>query len=55
MNDKLIQEGKDQEAKDKDVPMKVRKETLDYDKKKPAVKTKTAKADSTKTSAKAKK
>lgn len=38
MNDKLIQEGKDQEAKDKDVPMKVRKETLNYDKKKPAVK-----------------
>ncbi len=37
-NDKLIQEGKDQEAKDKDVPMKVRKETLNYDKKKPAVK-----------------
>lgn len=38
LNDKLIQEGKDQEAKDKDTPMKVRKETLDYDKKKPAVK-----------------
>lgn len=38
LNDKLIQEGKDQEAKDKDVPMKVRKETLNYDKKKPAVK-----------------
>lgn len=38
MNEKLIQEGKDQEAKDKDVPMKVRKETLNYDKKKPAAK-----------------
>lgn len=38
LNDKLIQEGKDQEAKDKNVPMKVRKETLNYDKKKPAVK-----------------
>lgn len=38
LNDKLIQEGKDQEAKDKDTPMKVRKETLDYDKKKPAAK-----------------
>ncbi|WP_291286543.1 OstA-like protein [Flavobacterium sp.] len=38
MNDKLIQEGKDDEAKDKDTPIKVRKETLDYDKKKPAVK-----------------
>nr|WP_228519014.1 OstA-like protein [Flavobacterium sp. LC2016-12] len=53
-NDKLIQQGKDQEAKDKDVPMKVRKETRDYDKKKPALKTSTAKADTTKT-AKAKK
>ncbi|RKR08254.1 OstA-like protein [Flavobacterium sp. 90] len=38
LNDKLIQEGKDEEAKNKDVPMKIRKETLDYDKKKPAVK-----------------
>ncbi|MCD0469189.1 OstA-like protein [Flavobacterium sp. JAS] len=38
LNDKLVQEGKDEEAKDKDVPLKVRKETLDYDKKKPAVK-----------------
>jgi lipopolysaccharide export system protein LptA len=55
MNDKLIQEGKDQEAKDKDVPMKVRKETLDYDKKKPAVKTNTAKSDTTKKAAKTKK
>jgi lipopolysaccharide export system protein LptA len=54
-NDKLIQQGKDQEAKDKDVPMKVRKETRDYDKKKPAVKTNNAKADTTKTAAKTKK
>lgn len=52
LNDKLIQEGKDQEAKDKDTPMKVRKETLDYDKKKPAVKA--AAKPSTKTSAKVK-
>jgi lipopolysaccharide export system protein LptA len=44
LNDKLVQEGKDQEAKDKNTPMKVRKETLDYDKKKPAVKTSTTKA-----------
>lgn len=56
-NDKLIQQGKDQEAKDKDVPMKVRKETRDYDKKKPAakantVKANTVKADTTKTTAK---
>ena len=48
-NDKLIQAGKDQEAKDKDVPMKVRKETRDYDKKKPSVKANTTKADTTKT------
>lgn len=41
LNDKLIQEGKDQESKDKNVPMKVRKETLDYDKKKPAIKSNT--------------
>lgn len=41
MNDKLVKEGKEQEEKDKNVPMKVRKETLDYDKKKPAVKTET--------------
>jgi len=41
LNDKLVQEGKDQEAKDKTTPMKVRKETLDYDKKKPAAKTST--------------
>jgi lipopolysaccharide export system protein LptA len=38
LNDKLVQEGKDEEATNKDVPMKVRKETLDYDKKKPAIK-----------------
>lgn len=38
MNDKLIKEGKDEEEKGKDTPMKVRKETLNYDKKKPAVK-----------------
>lgn len=44
LNDKLVQEGKDQEAKDKTTPMKVRKETLDYDKKKPAAKTSTTKA-----------
>ncbi|KUJ59816.1 OstA-like protein [Flavobacteriaceae bacterium CRH] len=42
MNDKLIKEGKAEQAKE-NVPMKVRKETRDYDKKKPAVKT-TAKA-----------
>jgi len=49
LNDKLVQEGKDQEAKDKTTPMKVRKETLDYDKKKPAAKTSTTKASTTKT------
>jgi lipopolysaccharide export system protein LptA len=38
MNDKLIKEGKDEEEKGKNTPMKVRKETLNYDKKKPAVK-----------------
>ncbi|WP_289658215.1 OstA-like protein [Flavobacterium panacagri] len=38
MNEKLIKEGKEEEEKGKNVPMKVRKETLDYDKKKPAVK-----------------
>ncbi|TDO72707.1 OstA-like protein [Flavobacterium chryseum] len=48
MNDKLIKEGKVEEAKE-NVPMKVRKETRDYDKKKPAVKT------STKTNTKTKK
>jgi lipopolysaccharide export system protein LptA len=49
LNDKLVQEGKDQETNDKNTPMKVRKETLDYDKKKPAVKA------APKTSTKAKK
>lgn len=49
LNDKLIQEGKDQEAKDKDVPMKVRKETRDYDKKNPSVKTETKQAANTET------
>ncbi len=41
MNEKLIKEGKEQEEKGKNVPMKVRKETLDYDKKnpKPPIKT----------------
>jgi lipopolysaccharide export system protein LptA len=38
LNDKLVQEGKDQEAKDKDTPMKVREETLNYGKKKAAAK-----------------
>ncbi|MEG1025262.1 MAG: OstA-like protein [Flavobacterium sp.] len=37
MNDKLVKQGKDEEAKE-NVPMKVRKETRDYDKKKPAAK-----------------
>ncbi len=41
LNEKLVQKGKDDEAKDKDVPLKVRKETLDYDKKKPGVKAET--------------
>lgn len=41
MNEKLIKQGKDEEEKGKDVPMKVRKETLNYDKKKPAVKVET--------------
>jgi len=40
LNDKLVKEGKDAAEKDKNVPMKVRNETRDYDKKKPAVKTK---------------
>ncbi|MDQ6469502.1 OstA-like protein [Flavobacterium sp. LHD-80] len=40
LNEKLIKEGKDQEEKDKNVPMKVRKETLNYDKKKPQTKSK---------------
>ncbi|KFF11710.1 hypothetical protein IW20_19060 [Flavobacterium hydatis] len=43
-NDKLVQEGKDENAKE-NVPMKVRKETLDYDKKKSGTKSaKTTKA-----------
>jgi lipopolysaccharide export system protein LptA len=37
LNDKLVKEGKAEEAKP-NVPMKVRKETLNYDKKKPAAK-----------------
>jgi lipopolysaccharide export system protein LptA len=37
LNDKLIKEGKVENAKE-NVPMKVRQETLDYDKKKPATK-----------------
>ncbi len=41
MNEKLIKEGKEQEEKGKNVPMKVRKETLDYDKKNPKPATKT--------------
>jgi len=48
LNDKLVKEGKAEDAKP-NVPMKVRKETLNYDKKKPA-----AKASKT-TNAKAKK
>ena len=47
-NDKLIKQGKEEEAKE-NVPMKVRKETLNYDKKKPAAKA------STKTDTKSKK
>ncbi|MEN2412630.1 OstA-like protein [Flavobacterium mesophilum] len=43
LNEKLIKEGKDQEEKGKDIPMKVRKETLNYDKKKPAAKATPAK------------
>ncbi|WP_163401099.1 OstA-like protein [Flavobacterium fluviatile] len=38
LNDKLVKEGKAEDAKP-NVPMKVRKETLNYDKKKPAAKT----------------
>ncbi|AXB59048.1 OstA-like protein [Flavobacterium fluviale] len=44
LNEKLIKQGKDEEEKGKNVPMKVRKETLNYDKKKPAAK-ETAKND----------
>ena len=39
LNDKLIKEGKDENAKE-NVPMKVRKETLNYDKKNPKAKVK---------------
>ncbi|MBL0737313.1 OstA-like protein [Flavobacterium sp. GN10] len=39
LNEKLIKEGKEQEKKGKNVPMKVRKETLNYDKKNPPAKT----------------
>lgn len=38
-NDKLIKQGKDEEEKGKNIPLKVRKETLNYDKKNPATKT----------------
>lgn len=38
MNEKLIKEGKEEEEKGKNVPMKVRKETLNYDKKNPVAK-----------------
>jgi hypothetical protein len=41
LNDKLIKEGKDENAKE-NVPMKVRKETLNYDKKNPKAKAKGA-------------
>ncbi|MDP5200426.1 OstA-like protein [Flavobacterium sp. DG2-3] len=40
LNEKLIKEGKEQEEKGKNVPLKVRKETLNYDKKNPAAKSK---------------
>ncbi|MET3027931.1 OstA-like protein [Flavobacterium sp. UW10123] len=40
-NDKLIKQGKEEEEKGKNVPLKVRKETLNYDKKNPAPKTDT--------------
>ncbi|KLT69959.1 OstA-like protein [Flavobacterium sp. ABG] len=39
LNDKLVKEGKQDDAKE-NVPMKIMKETLDYDKKKPTVKQK---------------
>ncbi|MEO6173539.1 MAG: OstA-like protein [Flavobacterium circumlabens] len=54
LNNKLIKEGKAEDAKE-NVPMKIRKETLDYDKKKPAVKTSTAKSATTKGTSKDKK
>ncbi|MHC0444591.1 OstA-like protein [Flavobacterium sp. 3-218] len=40
LNEKLIKEGKEQEEKGKNIPLKVRKETLNYDKKNPTVKSK---------------
>ena len=40
LNEKLIKEGKEQEEKGKNVPLKVRKETLNYGKKNPTVKSK---------------
>ncbi|WDF65069.1 OstA-like protein [Flavobacterium sp. KACC 22763] len=40
-NNKLIKQGKDEEEKGKNVPLKVRKETLNYDKKNPTAKTDT--------------
>ncbi|WP_125719642.1 OstA-like protein [Flavobacterium ustbae] len=40
LNEKLIKEGKEQEEKGKNIPLKVRKETLNYDKKNPAAKSK---------------
>ena len=43
LNDKLVKEGKADDAKP-NVPMKVRKETLNYDKKKPAAKASTTNA-----------
>lgn len=55
LNDKLIQEGKEEEATNKNVPMKIRQETLNYDKKKPAVKTSTTKTSTTKANTKTKK
>ena len=48
MNEKLIQEGKDDNAKE-NVPMKVRKETRDYDKKKPSAPAKTTAKSTAKT------
>jgi len=48
MNEKLIREGKDDNAKE-NVPMKVRKETRDYDKKKPSAPAKTTAKSTSKT------
>ncbi|WP_410503668.1 OstA-like protein [Flavobacterium sp. HTF] len=47
LNDKLIKEGKDEDAKE-NVPMEIRRETLDYDKKKPAPKAASKTASQTK-------